>query len=350
MSYHPANRKTSFLQVWTRLTGILLASCLLFIAVTVQAAYPQNPLLHDETIYVSHQGIFKFHREQREPLWSTLNNIQTFDPVLIENLLLVGSSRGLYALDPETGSMVWHIESEHTVFSPHSSDKSGVTYAGSLHGELYAIKPRDGSIEWRQQFDGWIYSPVIDDKTARLWTGGQKHQLYAIDSQYGRLLHQITTTQESVFSPQDIGGNQIAFNLFDGSTVVVDMAAAKVKAIISGDSTPSGIHAVGDNLYRSHRDGTLSAFNRQSFALGWRRTLAPRDLVMHPSQPGHLFLGDNGRSLVLLDLTRPGESCQIQHDLPWWLPLHYNKHNIIHFQKTIQPGGMVLIQTEAQCR
>jgi len=326
---------------------MLIASYLLLATGLAQAAYPQNPLLLNDSIYVSQQGIYRFERSQREPLWSSLDGIKTFEPVVFENLLLVGSTQGLYALDLESGGVAWHIEPQHTLFTPSISGKA---YAGSVHGELYAIEARDGSISWRRQFAGWIYSPVIDAASDRLWTGGQAHQVYAIGIDNGKLQQQISTTQESVFSPVDLGADQTAFNLFDGSTLLVGLDNAQGDTILAGDSQPNGIYAYRDTVYRSHRDGTLSAFDRHTHKLRWRRSLVAQDLVMHPSQPGYLLLSDRDRSLVLLDLTKSDRPCPVQNDLRWMLPLQLDARNIIYFQKSMQPPRMTLVQTEAQCK
>jgi outer membrane protein assembly factor BamB len=330
-----------------RSTWILVASYLLLTINPTQAAYPQNPLLLNDSIYVSQQGIYKFNRQQREPLWSSLTDVETFEPVAFENLLLVGSTQGLYALDLESGSIVWHIEPRHTLFTPSISGKA---YAGSVHGELYAIEPRGGGISWRHQFKGWIYSPVTDEKSGLLWSGGQAHQVYGIGIETGKLQRQITTTQESVFSPVNLDTGQTAFNLFDGSTLLVGPNTTGGDTILAGDSQPNGIYAYRNTIYRSHRDGTLSAFDSKTLGLNWRRSLTRQDLVMHPAQPGYLLLSDHDLTLLLLDLTQIDNPCPVQHELQWMLPLQLDARNIIYFQKSMQPPGMTLVQTEAQCQ
>lgn len=326
---------------------VLFASYLLLTVGPAQAAYPQNPLLLNDSIYVSQQGIYKFDRWQREPLWSSLSGIQTFEPVIFENLLLVGSTQGLYALDLESGAIAWHIEAQHTLFSPSISGKA---YAGSVHGELYAIEPRNGSIDWRRQFSGWIYSPVTDAASQQLWTGGQAHQVYAINIDNGKLQQQFATTQESVFSPVDLGGDLIGFNLFDGITLLVELKNPNSGMVLSGDSQPNGINAYRDTIYRSHRDGTLSAFDRQTHNLRWRRSLTPQDLVMHPAKPGYLLLSDRDSTLMLLDLNQIDRPCPVQHDLRWMLPLQLADRKIIYFRKSLQPPGITLVETEARCK
>ncbi len=319
-----------------RRAWISISGCLLLAISPAQAAYPQNPLLINDSIYVSHQGIYKFDRKQPSPLWSSLTGIETFAPVVFENRLLVGTTEGLYALDLEAGDVLWHIEQQRTLFTPSLSGKA---YAGSVHGELYAIDPRDGTIDWRRQFDGWIYSPAISEASNLLWSGGQAHEIYALNSESGVPRHQIPTTQESVFSPVDLGSAEIAFNLFDGNTWLVRGNNPNDIVILVGDSQPSGIYAYRDTVYRSHRDGTLSAFDRQDRKPEWRRPLAAQDLIMHPSKPGYLLLSDRDRTLLLLDLGQAGTLCSVQPDGQWILPVQLGNRKIIYFQKTMQPLG-----------
>ena len=114
----------------------------LLIAVQAQAAnYPRNPLQLGDSIYVSRQGVYKFDRNQAQPLWTSLAGIETFAPVAYRDLLLVGSTQGLYALNSASGRVAWRIEKQHTLFTPTISERA---FAGSVHGELYAIEPGDG--------------------------------------------------------------------------------------------------------------------------------------------------------------------------------------------------------------
>ena len=43
------------------------------------AATPQNPLLVDQDLYLSNNGIHKFNQLSLEQQWSSLNGIQTFE-------------------------------------------------------------------------------------------------------------------------------------------------------------------------------------------------------------------------------------------------------------------------------
>jgi len=325
----------------------LLALSLLLTLPAQAASYPQNPLQLGDSIYVSRQGVYKFDRNQVQPLWTSLAGIVTFAPVAYRDLLLVGSTQGLYALDSTSGRVVWRIEKQHTLFTPTISERA---FSGSVHGELYAIEPGDGDITWRRQFDGWIYSPAISTDNRLLWSGGQAHEVYALASADGSLLQKSTTTQESVFSAVDLGDGQVGINLFDGSTLILGNNSRQVETRLAGDSQPTGLRHDGDVIYRSHSDGSLSAFDRTEMTLKWRRTLTPQNLIMHPSTPGMLLLGDQDRNLLVLDLEQDDVSCRFEHDGRWLLPLLFDSGEIAYFQASMQPPGLVLVQPLAKCK
>ena len=330
-----------------RTAAIFVATCLLLALRLAQAAYPSNPVLTGDSIYVSQQGVYKFEPNRPEPLWSSLSGVETFEPVIHETLLLVGSTQGLYALELATGRIAWHIEKQHTMFTPSISTWA---FAGSLHGELYAIDPAQGDIIWRSQFPGWIYSPVVNEATTQLWTGGQAHRISALAATDGSQEQEIATTQELVFSPIDLGENRIAINLFDGTTIVIAALTGQKEGVLKGDSTPVDLLRRSKTIYRSHRDGTLSAFDAGKLEFNWRKSFTTHDLSLHPSRPGYLLLSDRDRSLILLDLARVDAACHMQPDGQWILPLQTDAEKIIIFRKSMQPPGLTLVQFHAQCK
>ncbi len=325
----------------------IFAVCLWLVSIPVAAATPTNPLLLDDSVFVSQQGVHRFDLDSGESLWSSLAGVETFEPVAWRDLILVGSTEGLYALAADSGSIVWHIEKSETIFTPSVSKQA---FAGSVHGELYAIDPRLGQVAWRRQFSGWVYSPAVTSASALLWSGGQAHRAYGISAVDGSLQHEIATTQETVFSPVNIGSKRVAFNLFDGNTLVIDAVSGERLGVFPGGAQPNDLHHHGTTVYRSHRDGSLAAFDQTQFELRWRKTLTKQDLSIHPSQPGFLLLSDRDRELILIDLSKTGDDCRMQAQGNWMLPIQVDNHNIVHFQKQMKPPGIKLAQTRATCK
>lgn len=327
--------------------GLLFALCLLVSGQVCAALYPQNPLRDGDSVFVSRQGVYRFDGDASTPSWSSLQGVATFAPVAYRELLLVGSTQGLYALRQADGSIAWHIEKQHTLFTPTLADHA---YAGSLHGELYAIRLRDGEIRWRKAFAGRIYSPAVSDQAKLLWTGGQPQAVYALNSADGKILRELPTSQEAVFGAVDLGDGQAAFNLFDGSSAIVGFDSLQIDAILDGDSQATGLRRLQGFIYRSHADGSLSAFARGSLQHRWRRPIAAQNLVMHPSLPGYLLLGDGDRKLFLLDLAAGDRLCELEAEGPWLLPILPESGKISFFRNTMQPPGLKRGKSPATCQ
>ena len=317
-----------------------------FLLQSALASTPQNPLLARDALYVSFNGVHKFNQTTLERKWSALQGRQTFEPVMGNNLLYVGSPQGLYALDPDTGQQVWRIEESHTVFSPTVAQQ---IYAGSLHGILYSIEPASGKINWRQQFPGWIYSPVVQPDSNQLWTGGQDHEAFALSINDGRQMHRIALNQESVFSPVDLQNNQIAFNLFNGKTAIINTVTAKIESWLNGSTQPKNLISDDRFIYRSSRDGQLTAFDRKNYRQAWQKPVVGQDLTIHPSSTSQILLSDLGKTLVLFDPQKAGEIWRKAIPGNWFSPIQIDRENIIYFHSTnLQPNLLSAVKISAQ--
>ncbi|MFA9420870.1 MAG: PQQ-binding-like beta-propeller repeat protein [Gammaproteobacteria bacterium] len=313
---------------------------------TAAASTGQNPLLVDNDLYVSYNGVHKFNQSTLEQQWSSLQGIQTFEPVMGERLLYVGSPQGLYALDPDNGEIAWRIEKTRTIFSPVVSDN---LYAGSLHGALYSIDPAKGIINWRQQFDGWIYSPAVLRDQGLLWTGGQAHQAFAVAIDDGRQLHTVAIAQESIFSPQNIGRQQVAFNLFNGSTAIINSKTASIDGYLEGATQPKNLDFDEKLIYRSGRDGGLTAFDRSSYQQEWNKSLVTQELTMHPGNEGYLLMSDLDKTLILFNRQKGIEIWRDQLNGTWFSPIQVDEKSIIYFQPSIlQPNQISAVKIDAQ--
>jgi outer membrane protein assembly factor BamB len=325
---------------------LLLVLSPAFLLQTVLAATPQNPLLTKDALFVSNNGVHKFNRTTLERKWSALQGLQTFEPVMGKHLLYVGSTQGLYALDPDTGQQVWRIEDSRTLFSPTVAQQ---IYAGSLHGVLYSIKPANGNINWRQQFSGWIYSPVVQPDQNQLWTGGQDHEAFALSIDDGRPMHRIALNQESVFSPVDLQNNRIAFNLFNGKTAIINTVTAKIESWLNGSTQPKNLIFDDRFIYRSSRDGELTAFDRKTYRQSWQEPVVGRDLTIHPSSAGQILLSDLGKILVLFDPQNRGEIWRSSIPGNWFSPIQIDRENIIYFHSNnLQPNLLTAVKISAQ--
>jgi outer membrane protein assembly factor BamB len=111
-------------------------------------------------------------------------------------ILYFGSLGGyVYAVQAETGSLVWEQKIEGGIWSSPllvQSDSEGFSglYVGTLNGFFYALDPQDGSELWKQELPGEIRgAPVYvngpDTSTGKVYVGCEDGRLYTFDAQTG---------------------------------------------------------------------------------------------------------------------------------------------------------------------
>ncbi len=290
----------------------LIALCLLISGQVCAALYPRNPLAIGGSIYVSHQGVYRFDAARTGPLWSNLAGVETFAPVVYRDLLLVGSTQGLYALRLADGGVAWHIEKQHSLFTPTLDEQA---YAGSVHGELYAIRlPQTARSSGGSAFDGWIYSPAINDRRKL----GLDRRTGARSLRARQRRRRGPDANSPIYPRIGVPRGRprrwpgVAFNLFDGSSVVVGFDNRQVTAILDGDSQPTAVlRRCTALIYRGHSDGSLSAFaQRSAAARGGGGHSLTQDLVDAPvACPVTCCLVTSDRKLFLIDLAAAQIAC-----------------------------------------
>ena len=190
-------------------------------AVGAEVHYPDNPIVGNGAIFISSDGVHSYARNHLQHQWSVLLAEHTFGPVLHQNVLLVGSSRGLYALRAQDGRVLWHVESRNEIFTPVVAN--GVAYAGSRDGTLYAFDAINGRERWRARFPGWVYSPAFFGDT--LVTGGQDATLWAVDSSNAEQRWSRQLPGEIVFNPVPGGPFTVLATTFAVDLIAFDSAS-----------------------------------------------------------------------------------------------------------------------------
>lgn len=331
--------------MFNRILILVLLFWILLPLQTATASSPQNPLLTSDSVYLSKQGIHKFNRGNLELEWLSLIGVRTFEPVIKDGFIFVGSTEGLYALHAATGKIAWHVESEKTIFSP-AIDKQ--IFAGSLHGELYSINPDDGKINWRQQLSGWIYSPVVLADLDQLWSGGESHEAFLFDIKTGVILNRVELEQEAIYSPQRLDQARIVFNLFSGNSVIINVHTEAPVSRLDGSSQPRHLSFDRNTIYRTNRDGSLIAFDKLSNEIIWNRNIVAHDLSMHPVTDGYMLLTDLDHMMVLLNLESNEVVFKIKIDGAWFSPIQIDENHIVYFQsESTQPNQIRAVRFDA---
>lgn len=112
-----------------------------------------------------------------QPIWAT--------PVLDGGTAYIASMDGsLYAIDVESGSLVWKTALGNAMVSSPVLGEDGTLYVGSFDSQVIAVDSQDGSELWRADTDDWVWgSPTLDGET--LYVTDLGGDMYALDAANG---------------------------------------------------------------------------------------------------------------------------------------------------------------------
>ena len=85
----------------------------------------------------------------------------------------------LYALDVETGSLIWSYDINSPLLGSAAEGPQGTVYVGSTDGRLYAID-KDGQLLWTHTTTEPIYSTPVVSPQGRIYVCSQDGTLYAL--------------------------------------------------------------------------------------------------------------------------------------------------------------------------
>ncbi|MCK9530071.1 MAG: PQQ-like beta-propeller repeat protein [Gammaproteobacteria bacterium] len=276
-----------------------------------EALYPDNPNMADEAVFVADTGLTRLEYGGLEPSWHQLEGLFPLEPVVVNDLVVVGSPVGIFALDAASGAIRWHVASSHTLYSP--TVIGSTAYVGGEDGSLRALDLEDGDVRWRQDLSGWVFSPaVVGDQ---LVTGGGAGVLWGVSGEDGSKRWQRTTGEELVFRP--IAGREgpVYISTVQGKLIAVSADNGAVDWQTTLD-TPSTTTVYGDRLLLGQFSGLVAAYNRYTGAKIWEHQLkGPTTIPIKILDGKVVAITEEGNS-VLLDLEDGQVLEEIEHEEP----------------------------------
>jgi outer membrane protein assembly factor BamB len=269
--------------------------------------------------------------------WSTSTGQQIFSSVAVANgLVYTGSTDNhLYAMDPDTGTVLWTFLAGDDVQDPAVGE--GRVYAISRDGNLYAVDAFTGALIWQMpslqqsmppvDVDGVVYigSEAHDAATgALLWTsvapvftgaavtngvvyeGGLDGDVYALDAATGAVIWASPTGASQASSVPAVA-NGVVYAEAGSQLLAFDAASGtRLWQSAMGGTAFTNSPAVGDGVvYTRASKAVIRAFDSSSGALLWNVNLGGGSSF--GSAPaladGVLYAGSNASSLVVLDAT-----------------------------------------------
>ncbi|MBI4606746.1 MAG: PQQ-binding-like beta-propeller repeat protein [Planctomycetes bacterium] len=153
-------------------------------------------------------------------------------PGVRDGRVYFGDDSGVFrALDAETGSVVWKLETRTLtdgggeIVSSAAFHEDRVLF-GSYDAHLYCVSAKDGKVLWRHRTEGPVHAtPALVE--GRTFVAGCDEQLRAVSASDGKELAVLAMGAYSAASPA-VSGERLVVGTFGAQVLCVDWKASKV--------------------------------------------------------------------------------------------------------------------------
>lgn len=221
-------------------------------------------------------------------------------PIIVNDVLYVGSNFGIHAIDAKTGRELWRTHTNGFVKSaPTVVD--GVLYIGGGDNRFYAMDI-NGTMKWiyENATNGYTSSSIVVNNMA--YQGSKDGSFYAFDVQIGEPSWQILTGKFIESSPA-MGDGIIVFGTDGGLIIAIDPVTRKEKwrydtgtsDILSSPLIAEGGVFVGSN------DGNIYALATANGTLKWKYSTGSNVQSSPSYKDGTIFAGSRDSNLYAID-------------------------------------------------
>ena len=271
---------------------------------------PNIPALAENTLYFGcGQTLYALDAETGAILWQLQNPGKTWSIAWVSNdSLYTSSAGGLYAISPSDGSKRWCFEVSKELTSPCANGEK--VFVGSENGTLYAVDAGRGSRLWTFNVAKAIFvaREFWQDK---VFAASKDHSLYAISMDDGECLWHFTTGGE-IYAPPYIHQGVIYLGSADDKIYALNATTGRLLwSFTTGGEVRTSPFEKDGTVYVSSRDRHLYVLRAQDGKELWRyKTLG------YPSSPtatrGMVYFSTPGR-LYGLNVT--------DHKMRWCFPV-----------------------------
>ena len=141
-------------------------------------------------------------------------------PVIVNDVLYIGNTYGVYALDAKTGTELWSYRTDGFVKAVPAVS-NGVVYIGADDKKFYALDAKNGTLIWKNDIalNGYTASATVVGNT--VYAIPKDGTFYAFDTSNGNIVWS-TLVGKIVESSPAIGEGIIAFGTDGGAIIALD--------------------------------------------------------------------------------------------------------------------------------
>jgi outer membrane protein assembly factor BamB len=224
---------------------------------------------NDLVIIGTNKGLHILDKNTGKIKWERLIGEIISKPIIEDKSLIVSCSDGaIYSFDITSGNKIWDYNFEKQVYT--SEIKNNIMYVCSEE-TCYAFDIYNKNIIWNYKTDGMISaSPRVEDKT--VYFGSWDGCLHAVDHATGILKWKFETGW-GIDSTPEIAGGLVFVGSLDNKFYCLDEKNGEIKW---GFQCRSAIHSspviYGEYVFFGCDDGKLYVLDKKTGELGWSFT------------------------------------------------------------------------------
>jgi outer membrane protein assembly factor BamB len=126
----------------------------------------------------------------------------------------------VYALNIETGKLIWSSKLDGGILGPLSLGENGTLYAGTLANSVYALDSANGKTLWQHSLSSWVWSgPVLG--AGNVYTGDAAGMVVSLQADSGKE-NWVAQPDGAVLGSPLVLTDLIVFGTESGSLVALD--------------------------------------------------------------------------------------------------------------------------------
>jgi len=176
---------------------------------------------------------------------------------------LPSMDHNLYAVDSQSGSLLWEQDMGGTIVGVPALSEDGMLYVGTFGAEVLAVRASNGVVQWRAATEDWVWGgPSILDGV--VYATDLAGNVYAFDAESGNELWQAAAGSAITGAPL-VANEHVYVGTESGDVVAIDLTGRIAWTVtLDGQAYGSPV-AAGElivvGLVESESDSVLAALD-----------------------------------------------------------------------------------------
>ncbi len=302
---------------------------------------------------LNHTGYSTSHVPDNPSVHWTFQAVDGFEssPVVEYGMVFIGSDdHNVYALDENTGELVWNFTTEGYVIATPAVADGRVFFGSAMDGKFYSLDAFTGDLVWTfdrpSVMDVWTTyksSPAIDEPEGRVYTGakisnrdtGDKHQeFFCLNMTTGEMVWNLTEPHGAGQGSSPAISGDAVFSSLGERMLSLDKRTGNILweyPTTGSISFSSPTVADGTVFIQTNEEGSLIALDEHDGSLKWSYDFSRAHSGSSPAyHNGVIFVGSMDYNVYAFDA--------VTGDVIW----KYKTDKAIHSSPAVADGKIVI--------